>query len=160
MGFVTRTEGELTNLFIPGYWSHCAVYVGGGFVMEAIGKGVAKTDLTDFLMGKDHAMILRPLFANDAQMAKAAAWSLTQEGLPYDYEFEGGSKKFYCAMLYYAALKVGMDGQSPFTLRETWGVQTVTPDDFPNAKDKIAQELLLPASPAAQTATEQPSSAA
>jgi len=144
MGFVTRTEGELTNSFIPGFWSHVGIYVGDEWVMEAVGKGVVKTHLIDFMMSKDQVLILVPLFANAEQLQKAARWAIAQEGLPYDYEFEGGSKKFYCAMLYYAALKEGMDGASPFTLRKTWDVETVTPDDLPAAREKIGQVLSLP----------------
>ena len=44
MILITKTRGELSNLFIPGSFTHAAIYIGSDYVCEAIGKGVAGFD--------------------------------------------------------------------------------------------------------------------
>lgn len=134
--FMTRTDGELSNLFIPGFWSHGAVYAGGGMVVEAIGVGVVLKDLATFMMTKDYVSAWRPLFASQAVMARAAAWATAQRGRPYDYLFMGGNKAFYCFELTYAAYREGSGLKAPWALRTTWGQETVVGADIENAKDK------------------------
>lgn len=134
---MSRTRGELTNLFIPGFWSHGAIYVGDGFVAEAIGEGVVLTDIVTFMTTKDAIAICAPLFASDAEMTTAAAWAREQRGKKYDFEFTSGNDAFYCFELTYAAYHVALGGASPWELRsETMGVPTVLGDDIERARDK------------------------
>jgi hypothetical protein len=133
---MSRTDGELTNLFIPGFWSHGAVYVGDGWVVEAIGEGVVYTDLVTWMTTKDAVRVCRPLFASYAQREAAALWARSFVGRRYDYSFASGNDAFYCFELTYAIYQKAMGDESPWTLRKTWGVDTVVGDDFDAATDK------------------------
>jgi len=141
--FVTRSEWNLANLFIPGFWGHAAIYVGLNDkgepgVIEAIGEGVTRTDLFHFLSRKDDACLLRPLFATTMQRKKAAAIAETLEHKKYDWEFRSGNDAFYCSEIigycYNQVLKV-----NPFELRETLGESTVTPEDIYKAESKFTK---------------------
>jgi uncharacterized protein YycO len=133
---LTRTEGEMTTMLIPGFWSHGAIYVGDGWVIEAVGAGVVKTDLVSFMMTKDVMSVCSPLFATTAQRLAAVAWATRQLGTPYDYDFRSDNKAFYCFELTYAAYQEATGRASPWKLRQTMGVDTVVGDDFEKAKDK------------------------
>jgi len=128
----TRTNGEFSNLVIPGYWSHAAIYAGGDSVVEAVGKGVVETDLIDFMLSKDHIAGFVPLFATHEQMAAAARWAMAQKGLPYDYCLTMALRAFYCSKLGYMAYLNSVP-DCPWKLRKTWDVETVTPDDYAKA---------------------------
>jgi hypothetical protein len=133
---MSRTLGELTNLFIPGFWSHGAIYAGDAWVLEAVGDGVRLTDLVTFMTTKDYVAICAPRFATEEQQGFAAAWARQQLGRPYDYAFSSGNKAFYCFELTYAAYQAATGNASPWTLRPTLGVDTVVGDDLERAKDK------------------------
>ena len=133
--FVTQKYGELTNILIPGKWTHAAIYVGDGWVVEALGVGVTKTHIIDFLLSKDEVAVLSPKFGSEGQMAGAAKYALGKVGTPYDYEFKGDNQAFYCSELVWSSYDQVMQ-EMPFTIRKTWGVETVIPDDIYNAKSK------------------------
>ena len=136
MAICTRTDGELANLFIPGFWSHAGIYVGDSTVVEAVGKGVVKTDLIDFLLTKDAIIVKDPSFANKEQMKDAAEWALKQVGKPYDMYFDKLNEYFYCSELIWLGFELTM-GEVPFTkLKTVWGEETVVPDDIANANKK------------------------
>lgn len=44
-----RYRGVVSSWFIPGRFSHTGIYVGDGMVIHAVGSGVQKIDLIDFL---------------------------------------------------------------------------------------------------------------
>lgn len=131
----TRTRGEATNLFIPGRYKHGAVFVGDDHIVEAIGAGVTKTHVLDFLLHKDAFAVYHPLFATPAQMQAAADFAVAQIGKPYDYDFKSGNDAFYCFELTYACYNEAMQN-SPWQLRTTWGEPTVIGDDFIKATKK------------------------
>lgn len=133
---VTYTRGEVSNVLIPGHWSHVGLYIGKGIVVEAVGRGVVLTDIITFMMKKDYVSINESIFADETTAQKAASWASTKVGLPYDYHFMGGNNAFYCAELVYAAFNEAMNGKSPFVPREIMGVNTVTPDDIIKATSK------------------------
>lgn len=133
MVLLSRVEGEASNLVIPGFYTHAAIYVGGPWVVEAVGKGVVKTDLITFLLKKDYVMVRAPNFVSEVTMAAAADWATTQLGMPYDYELQSSMKAFYCSELVGAAYTEASDGQIPFTMRDTLGEPTITPQDIANA---------------------------
>lgn len=81
------------GFFIPGKFSHSAIYVGDGKVIHAIAEGVETIDIIDFLRC-DGFCILKPL---DAEMAeKAVARAKNEIGKPYDFDFADGAQAFYC----------------------------------------------------------------
>lgn len=142
---VSRRDWELTNLLIPGFWKHAAIVCGRGLVVEAVGTGVQRMDLAEFARTKDAVLCLRPRFANETIRLDAAAYARTYVGRPYDYAVEldhaapAVRRAFYCAEVVWAAYVsacAAMNADMPFTLRETLGVPTVTPQDFANATTK------------------------
>lgn len=129
---LSRENWRLTSLFIPGFWCHAAFYM-DGFVYEAVGKGVQKVLIERWILSKDHIALLKPNFyTNKQSMYKFLE---AQVGLQYDYEFGGDQKAWYCSELCYATLQVG-NPEMPIQLRETLGVETVTPQDFENMVEK------------------------
>lgn len=141
---LSRTRGELTNLFIPGFFTHAAIARGDEYVIEAIGKGVSRTDLVSFVMTKDYVVLLRPRFADDVIKGKAVLWAEEQVGLPYDYEFETSNKAYYCSELVATAYNKAMDGSCPFVSKDVFGEPTIEPQDFVKAKEKFDIILLIP----------------
>lgn len=136
-GILTFSDGELTNYFIEGEYKHCAMYLGTGQVIEAIGKGVTLTDLDDFCASKDKICVVRPKFCTFDERLKAVKYALTQVGTAYDYEFNPNLDSFYCAELYTQALQMATSFTSPFFPREVLGVMTVLPVDFKLATKKF-----------------------
>ena len=133
---VTKTHGELSNLLIPGHWSHAMIYIGNGLVVEAVGKGVVRNPLASAVLSKDEICILSPMFATEEQKEMAAAFAENQVGFPYDYDFKGNNQAFYCSELIYAAYNEATNGETPFKLRDSMGVPTAIPDDIYLANKK------------------------
>ncbi len=135
---ITRENMVLTNLLIPGKFTHAAIYAGGGFITEATGVGVHSVAIEKFLFEKDFVAVLRPTFMSDEQLQKSARVASTLNGDPYDFYFTGDTKAFYCAEVVWYSYKEAMrPAYCPFSLRETWGVLTITPQDFYEATDKF-----------------------
>lgn len=136
---VVQKSGELSNLFIPGFWGHVSMFCGFegdmAYVIEAVGKGVVVTDLIDAIMSRDAVVVSRPRFATPEQSLAAAAWAKEQLGKEYDLFFNPKNDAFYCSELIWLAYQNTM-GETPFTLRQTLGVNTVTPEDIVNATTK------------------------
>jgi len=129
--FVTSKRFELSSIFIPGEFSHVALYLGEDILIEAVAKGVAYTSLPYFCFSKDRIAVMRPLFITGQDRVKIE--SKKYIGIPYDFYFEKTVEAFYCSELVYTILK-HFNGFEQFTLRKTLGVETVTPDDFFRAK--------------------------
>jgi hypothetical protein len=140
---LSKEDLKLVNVLIPGFWSHAAIYVGDRIVVEAVGRGVVKTPLCQWILGKDHVAVLRFKDATEDQSKAAAELSCTLVGQPYDYSFSSGNKAWYCAEVVWYAYDKSMGGFKEFTLRETLGAQTVTPSDFFNASDKVIELALF-----------------
>lgn len=126
---LTRSDGELSNIFVPGFWGHAAI-AGEDAIIEATTKGVHKSDPISFLMGKDYAVVLRPVFLDESEKARAVEYSEAQVGKPYDYSFNTSNiTAFYCSELVYMAMKYAKN-HIPFKLRSIFGQETVDPSDF------------------------------
>lgn len=122
---------KFTNLLIPGFWSHAAIYAGDGWVMEAVGSGVQKVALVQWVLDKDHVAVRRFNTPKDKR-ERAGKMAMSHDGEPYDYQMGGNNEAWYCAELVYCMHDEVTPGL-PFELKETWGVKTVTPQDFWNA---------------------------
>ncbi len=139
---LSRVRGEFSNFFIPGFFSHAAIYTGRETVIEAVTAGVRETDLVTFLTRKDYVVVVDPIWPTESERARAIAWATRQLGKPYDYEIELGYKTFYCFELTYAAYKEACDdGETCWKLYEKFGVKTIVGDDFLNAADKWRVEF-------------------
>lgn len=142
---LSRENWKMTNILIPGYWSHAAIYAGevDGIqqVVEAVGSGVKITPLVKWVLSKDQVAHLKPNFLDDSLKSLKSLQDIGEVaesivGSKYDFDFKSGNKTFYCAEVIWYCYDQVLD-PSPFTFRETLGVETVAPDDFYNAKSKF-----------------------
>lgn len=137
MVLLSRTDGEFSNLFIPGEFSHSAFVKNDLRCVEAVSKSVSDTDLIDFMLTKDRVVCLAPKFADEGQMQDAAVLAETFLGSPYDYSMEYSDiKAFFCSELIYYCYETVLKN-SPFKLRNIFGVSTVAPSDFWQATAKF-----------------------
>ncbi len=104
---VTRHDDAMSNLFLPGFWPHAALYIGGSDERDRIGvsrevkagccgEGIcfleAKKDGVlfrpmDDTMQVDAFIVLRPQLESD-QIAEALTRVMTHEGKLYDFSFD------------------------------------------------------------------------
>jgi hypothetical protein len=86
-----RDEGYLSNLFIGGFMIHAGIYVGDGYIVEAISEGVVKRHAAHILHS-DYAMILRPKIdpasTKEDAIHEATKWAEKVVGCPYDELFD------------------------------------------------------------------------
>lgn len=133
---VSFSRGVLSNFLIPGKWSHGAMYIGDGDIIEAVGSGVRITSLDEFFKGVDYIAVCRPKFAEAAEVrSNAVEVARAQEGKPYDNVFDwqySNQTAFYCFELivwsYFQVI-----AEMPFKLKIVWGEETVLGDDFVRA---------------------------
>ncbi len=83
---VTRKEHSLTNYFLPGYWPHAALYIGGGRVIEALADGVRERSV-DSPFAVDAIAAIRPRLAA-VQVDEALQRAHSHVGKPYDFDFD------------------------------------------------------------------------
>lgn len=92
---IRRFDGYLDRFFIPGWWNHGGVYVGGEDeqVVHAISDGVVIEHVLNF-MRTDYLIVLRPP-ENMAENGLARARSVI--GYEYDFSFDfSNSERFSC----------------------------------------------------------------
>lgn len=137
---LSRTRGELTNLFIPGFWSHAGHYIeqdGERYVIEAVGNGVQLTPLVEFMLTKDYFGAYRPIFCGETAAKEAALISSRQVGVDYDYAFyftaDKTNKSFYCIELPMWSFNMVLGPAMPFKPREVFGALTYAPQDIADA---------------------------
>lgn len=130
---ISREAWHFTNLFIPGFWSHAAIY-GYGEVIESVAPAVQKVDWKDWVIEKHNWCVLRPFEENEANGAFAFEYARQMIGRLYDYEFKKNNSNFFCSELVYDSWQNSSKWtQNVFVKRKTFGQWTVTPDDFYNA---------------------------
>lgn len=136
---LSRIRGEFSNFFIPGFFTHAAMYVGGpdDLIVEAVGEGVRKITFAEFVLSHDYVAILQPRFLTVEQMVEATKVAESAVGTPYDFFFEPSTKAFYCSELVQFALHAIAGDAMPFTRRDMFGEPSVTPSDFWQARDKF-----------------------
>lgn len=81
-----RYEGAVLSWFIPGRFSHSAIYIGNGVVVHALGDGVQKTDIIDFLRCDAYAILRCNKQNADEIAARAVEIAKSYIGYSYDYE--------------------------------------------------------------------------
>ncbi len=106
--FITRHDDAMSNLFLPGFWPHAALYTGTREQLEAVigvmppSLRVRYRDTTRFLEAKkdgvrlrdaeetlalDACLVLRPPLA-DGPLGEALTRALSHEGKLYDFLFD------------------------------------------------------------------------
>ena len=130
---VSREAWHFTNLFIPGFWSHAAIY-GNGEVVESVAPAVQVVDWRDWVIEKHNWAVLRPNQSDNTSGRDAFIYAKTTKGRLYDYRFQNDNSQFFCSELVYDAWETNsLWAQDTFVKRKTFGQWTVTPDDFYNA---------------------------
>ena len=104
---ITRHDDAMSNLFLPGYWPHAALYIGDAqerseLGVQLSGVGPLRAEECHFLEAKkdgvllrrieetlnvDAFMVLRPKLEQE-QRAQALSRGLTHEGKLYDFMFD------------------------------------------------------------------------
>ena len=146
---VTRHAKALTNLFLPGFWPHAALYVGtpaqreaSGIevapdkearwvedisVLEALKDGVRLRPL-DETLSVDTFVILRPNL-QPGSIKRAVERAIQHEGKMYNFDFDFfNSDRIVCTEVIYRAYD-GLEGLE-FPLCERAGRKTFSAEDL------------------------------
>ena len=119
---VTRHRDALTNVFLPGYWPHAALYVGGqaagGCVVEAKKDGVLLRELDETL--KVDSFIVLRADADPEILAAVVSRAMSHVGKLFDFSFDfRQADRLACTALVYRSWH-GLAGME-FTLGEQAG---------------------------------------
>ncbi|PHR61619.1 MAG: hypothetical protein COA43_02490 [Robiginitomaculum sp.] len=120
--FVTRHDDAMSNLFLPGFWPHAALYIGSDAERKEMGVGASIPEYQSipgdvlFLEAKkdgvlfrpiedtleiDACVILRPNISNE-NLVKVLNRALSHSGKSYDFVFDFSSaEKLACTELIY-----------------------------------------------------------
>jgi hypothetical protein len=146
---VTRHDHAFTNLFLPGFWPHAALYVGteddrrrleidvdadrasrwhrDRSVLEALKDGVLFRPLEETL-AVDAVAVIRPRL-DESEIARGLARAVLHEGKGYDFDFDFfRSDRLVCTEVVYRAYD-GL-GTVHIPLRERSGRPTVSAEDL------------------------------
>ena len=146
---ITRHDDAMSNLFLPGFWPHAALYIGPESViaeldleidpdrrsrwvepvriLEARKDGVLLRDPADTLR-VDAFTVIRPKLGS-LDLRRALARALSHEGKLYDFEFDfSRADRLVCTEVVYRAF----DGVGPmrFELRRRAGRLTFSAEDL------------------------------
>jgi len=146
--FVTRHNGALTNLFLPGFWPHAALYIGSqnqqtlpvnsdsqylkywtgtNRTLEALKDGVHFRRLEDTL-NVDAFVVIRPNFQN-GQISQAISRAISHAGKGYNFDFDFfRSDQLVCTEVIYRAYD-GIDNVN-IPLQERMGRKTFSAEDL------------------------------
>lgn len=97
-----RYSHYLGSLVVPGYWSHCGIYIGENNIIHAAGGGVTLDDILTF-MRADSIAVLR---CTDVGLTlNAIDYSEEQylNQVPYDYNFKAENDALYCSEMVWEA---------------------------------------------------------
>lgn len=87
---VTRHRDALTNVFLPGFWPHAALYVGdqpeGGNVVEAKKDGVLLREIDETL--RVDAFVVLRAGADDGVLNEVVARAMSHVGKLFDFSFD------------------------------------------------------------------------
>ncbi len=146
---ITRHDHAFTNLFLPGYWPHAALYVGSEGdrermgvpldaeraarwrgdrrVLEALKDGVLFRPLEQTL-AVDAVAVIRPQLGRE-DIARGLGRAVEHEGKSYDFDFDFfRSDCLVCTEVIYRAFD-GL-GQVRIPLTERSGRPTVSAEDL------------------------------
>lgn len=149
--FITRHDDAMSNLFLPGFWPHGALYIGPPDARAALGVG----DVSDgfkhsgedvhFLESKKDGVLLRPASEtlqvdafvvlrpklSDTDRASALNRALSHAGKLYDFVFDfSAADRLVCTEIIYRAYH-GI-GPITFELSTKAGRKCLSAEDFLN----------------------------
>lgn len=136
-----RRDWALTNVGLPGFWPHVALYVGTpeerrrllgeeisaspATVVEAIGEGV-RASTFEHSADADYVAVIRPRVA-PAVKAEAIRRAFAYVGRPYDFEFDFVTDdRIVCSELVFKAYEGALD----LPLMRRLGRSVTPPNDF------------------------------
>jgi hypothetical protein len=93
-------EHYIGSIFVPGFWSHAAIYEGDDKVIHMLGHGICREDILTF-MRCDGISVLRCKKPELIMPAIAKARDYLEKGVDYDYGFIRGDTNLYCSELIY-----------------------------------------------------------
>ena len=146
--FITRHDDAMSNLFLPGFWPHGALFIGAQDQREGIEpltdgmRSSADKDITIIESKKDGVLfrkieetlhldafvVMRPKLS-DADIQKAVARGMSHAGKLYDFIFDfGTSDRLVCTELIYRAYQ-GIGGVD-FKLATKAGRKCLSAEDF------------------------------
>ena len=96
---LTRKEFQISNYFISGYWTHTAMIMPLGKVIEATTKGVIIKDLQEYFLRIDDFVVLKPKFCGPPEMDLACTHASETIGVPYSFDFNNTDDSLYCSEL-------------------------------------------------------------
>lgn len=146
---VTRHDDAASNLFLPGFWPHAALYIGTEeqraelglllsreqssrsknpvCVLEARKDGVLFRELSDTL-SVDACTVIRPKL-DSSKIREALAQAISHEGKEYDFEFDfRRSDKLVCTEVVYRGFH--NSGHFQFELSERAGRMCLSAEDL------------------------------
>jgi hypothetical protein len=123
MVILTHRKYELTNLFIPGYWTHAAMVTEDRHIIQAVSKGVIIEQASEFFSRLDDFLLLRPAFCGPDAMQCAARHSRRYIGLRYNYRFLPSGTSCYCSELVYRAYTESASAGS----LQSWNIDSFRP---------------------------------
>jgi len=158
--FVTRHDDALSNLFLPGFWPHAALYLGttGDLVRMGIGTADDREEGAWFLESKkdgvrirmaeetlevDALLVFRPPM-DGKDLDDAIRLAASHEGKPYDFLFDfRTSDRMVCTEVVYR----GFHGAGPvrFHLKEVGGRLCLPAEEFIDQAMACGFELVLTA---------------
>lgn len=147
--FITRHNRALTNLFLPGFWPHAALYVGyasdrerlsitaeqnylaywngQNCTFEALKDGVRFRSLQETL-NVDAFVIVRPSLSQ-SDISEAISRAVTHAGKGYNFDFDFfRSDRLVCTEVIYRAYD-GINGMK-LPLAERMGMKTLSAEDI------------------------------
>jgi hypothetical protein len=135
---LTRSNYVASNIGLPGFWPHVALYAGKGVgkdssnsVIEALSEGTVYRPLTETAKA-DYMAVLRPkLPAEDKNTALQKAFSYI--GIPYDFDFDFDTDAtLVCSEVVYKSFqkREGMQKGLSIPLVSIAGRWTLPPNDI------------------------------
>ena len=91
-----RFDRYVSTRFIPGFWTHVALYIGDDKIIHAVTRGVVEDDILTFLR-TDYVGVLRPKVSSE-DIDKAVSLARGMVGKKYDFLFDShNDERMYCS---------------------------------------------------------------
>ena len=100
---LARYDRYVSSWFIPGFYTHVALYIGDQRVVHAVTAGVKEEDILS-LLRCDYICVLRPRGISDEEIEKSVKRAKSFIGLEYDFIFSNETDdRLYCSELVFRA---------------------------------------------------------